>query len=414
MIQSRTSLEGRNFNDLYFRLHEKVVNSGSVVKSRNGDTAELLNFQTVLRFPNERFIGGRNRKMNPFFLLAESVWIWCGRRDVAFMDIFNSKLKNYSDDGKYYNAPYGWRLRKYGIDSMQIWDDSNKYEFDNSIDQIRVALNKLHNDPNDRRVVASIWNPDLDLDGKLTKDTPCNDMLMFKIREGRLYQTIQNRSNDLDWGLSTNIFQFSFIGEIMSKILGVELGDQVHNSQSLHLYLDNPLTKSIENKSSDEPESEFYRYAHAVPIDFDFTGLLSVDEKLERVDFFLKGIISNIMTISKKKDVNEIITDDLSEFVKSLAQFSGYFLFVFLILMNYTLYKNKLINKEEAFHAISTMFSIDKDLNFKFDIETFKCSDITLSCLNFLYIPGVDYLKDVDTRILYKDSKNFFNSIGTW
>ena len=70
----------------------------------------------------------------------------------------------------------------------------------------------------------------------MKKDIPCNDIVMLKIREGKLITTIGNRSNDLHLGLPTNIFQFSFLTELIAGALGVELGTQTHNSQSLHVY----------------------------------------------------------------------------------------------------------------------------------------------------------------------------------
>ena len=69
----------------------------------------------------------------------------------------------------------------------------------------------------------SIWNTDFDL-GTQTKDIPCNDLVMLKIRNGKMVTTIQNRSNDLHLGLPTNVFQFSFLTEMMAGCLGIELG----------------------------------------------------------------------------------------------------------------------------------------------------------------------------------------------
>ncbi len=104
-----------HFNDGYFNLHQFLLTEGDMVGSRNGSTRELLNFKTVIKNPVKRCVGGYNRNINIFFLLAEAIWIWAGRRDVAFLDTFNSQLKNYSDDGINYHAPYGWRMRNFGI-----------------------------------------------------------------------------------------------------------------------------------------------------------------------------------------------------------------------------------------------------------------------------------------------------------
>src|SRR5690349_21102585 len=103
-----------NFNDGYFNLHNYVYTEGDDVPSRNGSTKEILNFKTVLNQPLRRCVAGYNRNMNIFFLMAEAIWIFKGRRDVEFLDIFNSQMKQYSDDGKYLAGAYGWRLRHQG------------------------------------------------------------------------------------------------------------------------------------------------------------------------------------------------------------------------------------------------------------------------------------------------------------
>jgi thymidylate synthase len=154
---------------------------------------------------------------------------------------------------------------------------------DSTRDQLVEAIDLLKANSEDRRVVISIWNPNLDL-GTKSKDLPCNDLLMFKIRGGRLFQTIQNRSNDLHWGLPTNVFQFSFIGELMSKIIGVELGHQVHNSDSLHCYLDNPLTPKMADAVRAGVQPTLYGETSYSEMDFSFNALPHPDSTTQRME----------------------------------------------------------------------------------------------------------------------------------
>jgi thymidylate synthase len=238
MLNKQTdSLVAESFSDFYAELNNYIINQGDYVESRNGDTREILDFKTTLTNPYKRLVGVAKRDVNVFFLMAEAMWIFSGRCDVEFLKPFNSKLSDYSDDGVVYHAPYGWRMRHQGLQSF-IPNDSNKHNFSYGTDQIQKNIKILSKDPDSRRVVIEIWNPELDLD-KQTKDLPCNDMVFLKIRKGKLVTTIANRSNDLHWGLTTNIFQFSFLSEMISLCLGVELGRQTHNSQSLHIYLQN-------------------------------------------------------------------------------------------------------------------------------------------------------------------------------
>lgn len=337
-IISNSSISVDKFNDGYFQIHKHIVENGSKEKSRNGNTFEVLNFKTEIKNPVSRCVGGKNRNMNVFFLLAESLWIWAGRRDVKFLTTFNSQMEEFSDNGIYFHAPYGWRLRNYGVDSQIKSTEENKHSLAGGIDQIAEAIIALTNQPQDRRVVNSIWNPDLDLNVK-SKDIPCNDMLMWKIRDNKLHLTIQNRSNDLDWGLCTNVFQFSYILEVVAKILNVEVGTQTHNSQSLHLYDWNFLTQNIEDNKS---EISLYDNANTPTIDFDFGDVTDTLERMKLVDFWTKSIISKLLL---QMDDN---SEDDAEFKDNLFVFSEFLYFVYNLLDVYIEYKKNNITRLEA------------------------------------------------------------------
>lgn len=365
------SMVTNNFNRGYFELHKYLVNNGDREPSRYGDTIELLNFKTTLLNPYQRCVGGYMRNINIYFLLAEALWIWAGRRDVKFLKIFNSNMGEFSDDGINFHAPYGWRLRNYGPDSMEHYDDSNKHAMC-GLDQISHAVTMLEKNPQDRRVVLGIWNADLDLN-KQSKDLPCNDLLMLKIRKGKLHSTIANRSNDLDWGLATNVFQFSFITEIISNIIGVRLGTQTHNSQSLHLYTNNPLTDEIEiNRNANIGAPLLYGDAKTVPMDFNFGETIGPDstafEKLKAVDWWVNSIISKLLLVV---DGNMEDTE-LDSFKANLKNFSKYLHMIFCLLQTYIRYKNKQDSRIKAFMDI-VQYSGDKFID----------SDNVVLALNF-------------------------------
>ena len=90
------------------------------------------------------------------------MWIWAGHKDVAFLDIFNEGMKNYSDDGVNFHAPYGYRLRNWSKPSDKIFRPEKIYA-ENEFDQIKDCIQILSENSLDRRAVASIWNPLLDL-----------------------------------------------------------------------------------------------------------------------------------------------------------------------------------------------------------------------------------------------------------
>ena len=201
------------------------------------DTLELLNVVTELTRPRNRMQVVPGRYANPWLALSEALHLLAGREDVATLKPYNRRITDYSDDGSTLYASYGHRLR----------------------DQIEPALARLEANPTDRRVVLSIWRAE-DLTVR-SKNSPCNDVIMFKLRDEKLHMTVTCRSNDLHWGLhAVNLPQFSILQEYLAARLRVSLGSQVHISNSLHLYKDGPHAAINERMlaAMDEPLPQTY------------------------------------------------------------------------------------------------------------------------------------------------------------
>jgi len=194
-----------------------LVHAPEVVLGDGRRTNELLNVIIDIEFPRGRMSTVPGRTFNPWLALSESLWILAGRDDIECLLPYNRCIREFSDDGKTLHGAYGKRIH----------------------DQIEPLLDRLRADPTDRRAVLSIWRSS-DL-WKITKDPPCNDMVMFKLREDKLQMAVFCRSNDLHWGLhAVNIFTFGILQEYLAARLGAGLGRQLHFSQSLHIYLDGP------------------------------------------------------------------------------------------------------------------------------------------------------------------------------
>lgn len=317
-----------SFSEVYPEINKYIVENREWETCRDGNVKEILDFKTIIKNPYRRVVGGYNRNINPFFLLAEAMWIFTGRKDVKFLSMFNKNMEKFSDDGKVFHAPYGFRLRHWGVRSEDKFCEENLHAAQ-GYDQIADAIRIFDNNPNTRQVVLSIWNPDLDL-GTKTKDIPCNDIIMMKIRNSKLITTIQNRSNDLHWGLPTNIFQFSFMTEIISACLGIELGTQTHNSQSLHIYDWNNITDVMYNSNeSNELYSEVN--AHEYKIDLNFSHSIPAN-RLREVDYHLNVIIDNLEQIGRGKN-------DSEDEIQSVKMFSEYLYRVYMYLKTYLVYK---------------------------------------------------------------------------
>lgn len=230
------------------------VRFGEPVHVRDFDTLEIHNYATEIDEPwhHCHFVPGR--RWNPWLALSEALWILAGRDDIKCLLPYNKRIREFSDDGIVNYGAYGRRIRE----------------------QIDPLLTRLRNNQNDRRSVLSIWREeDLWAD---TADPPCNDMIMFKIRSGRLHMTVINRSNDLHWGLyGVNLPTFGILQEYLAACLEVEMGTQTHLSNSLHIYTGGPgmkenwrITERMLGRMHEPlPEMPWHRRAFTEPISLD-------------------------------------------------------------------------------------------------------------------------------------------------
>jgi hypothetical protein len=219
----------RNVNEALNNVMILVTNHGArknnwrTVSPRGIETIEWKGvFITEYEKPDERVLFSNARDANPYFHFFEALWILAGREDVEFLAQFNPKMRDFSDDGVTFHAPYGHRLMT-----------------TQGFDQIDRAIHMLKKDHDTRQVVLQIWDASLDMNVK-SKDIPCNDLIFLKIKDGGLNISVCCRSNDVIWGAyGANAVQFSTIQEFIARAVGVKIGTYTQISDSFHIYTAN-------------------------------------------------------------------------------------------------------------------------------------------------------------------------------
>jgi len=163
-----------------------------------------------------------------------------GRRDVASLAYYNAKMRDFSDDGKEFNAAYGFRWKhNFGYDK---WMDTaiGKMSQWTEIDQLKTIIDQLKRKPDSRRCWLEIWDVQQDLINiDDSKDLACNVGASFRINPatGALDISVHNRSNDMIWGcLGANVVQFSILLEYMAAHIGVPVGKYHQITDDLHIY----------------------------------------------------------------------------------------------------------------------------------------------------------------------------------
>ena len=115
------------------------------------------------------------------------------------------------------------------------------------MDQLAALVHKLKNDPNDRRLVLTAWNPAALAEMALP---PCHMFAQFYVADGELSCQMYQRSCDLGLGVPFNIASYALLTRMLAQVCGLAPGDFVHVLGDAHVYANHvgPLTEQLENE----------------------------------------------------------------------------------------------------------------------------------------------------------------------
>lgn len=213
--------------------------------SRNGPVIQApWPVTTTYMYPWERVIFWKERDANPFLHLYEGLWMLAGRNDVAPLVRYAKQYQEYSDDGEILWDAYGSRWR-------------NFMDCNNVPDQLAVIIERLRQNPEDRRSVLQMWSSQRDLN-RNKRSVPCNLTATFQRGpEGKLDMVVFCRSNDIVWGCyGANAVTFSMLQEYLADRIGCGVGNYAHVSVNWHMYADWAV------KLSDLPRASVFSQRH--------------------------------------------------------------------------------------------------------------------------------------------------------
>lgn len=232
-------IEASSADSAWTQAARELIASGQLVDSRDEPTRELRHVVMAIENPRDRIVFAR--PMNPAFAVAEVLWILAGANDARFLEYWNPKMAESVDPGSRtrYGA-YGHRLgcrpkiSQEAARTLRLPERAGSVPFD----QLRGAFEALRATPHSRQVVLQIWDRSLDFPDSRPRsaDIPCNVVSHLLLRRGCLEWLQVMRSNDLVWGLPYNFVQWTSLQEVVAGWLGVQPGQYVHVSDSLHVY----------------------------------------------------------------------------------------------------------------------------------------------------------------------------------
>ncbi|KAH8283501.1 hypothetical protein KR018_004186 [Drosophila ironensis] len=212
------------------------------------------------------FVAG---KTDAKLLQAKNVHIWDGNSSREFLDKLGHTERAVGDLG----PVYGFQWRHFGADYGTCDDDYTG----KGIDQLRQVIETIKNNPSDRRIIMSAWNP---LDIPKMALPPCHCLAQFYVSEtrGELSCQLYQRSADMGLGVPFNIASYALLTCMIAHVTGLKPGDFVHTLGDAHIYLNHveQLQEQIERTPRPFPKLVIKRQVQDIE-DFRYEDFEIVD-----------------------------------------------------------------------------------------------------------------------------------------
>lgn len=213
----------RTLYNMYSNCVDDIVRTGRKIGPRGKATLEIND--VAIRFPQMcGTVSWKGRKLNPFFLLSEMLWIVSGADETSLLEPHMPSIVNFYDEGNTFGA-YGPRF----------------------YNQLQGVVQTLKEDPDSRQAVMTFWRSDLYSPSGVrqkTVDVPCTVMMHFRwikspyVDSSSLNMTVYMRSNDMFKGFPYDVFNFGMIQAVVAALLRTKIGVCTHVVGSAHVYQD--------------------------------------------------------------------------------------------------------------------------------------------------------------------------------
>lgn len=159
---------------------------------------------------------------------------------------------------------YGFQWRHFGAEYIDAETDYTG----KGVDQLAEVIHKLKNNPYDRRIILSAWNPK---DLKLMALPPCHMFAQFYVSypktaegekgKGRLHCQLYQRSCDMGLGVPFNIASYALLTHMLAHVCDLVPGTFIHTMGDAHVYADHvdALKVQLTREPKSFPELEIVR-----------------------------------------------------------------------------------------------------------------------------------------------------------
>ena len=204
-----------NADTQYLDIVERILKDGYYSNNRTGIPTYKLPHQ-MMQFDLEKEFPILTTKFVAFkTAIKEILWIWqLQSNDVRELQKMNCHVWDewMRPDGTIGKA-YGYQIRKYK--------------------QVDTLLEQLTKDPQNRRMIVSLWNiedlPDMALQ-------PCAYQTLWDVSDGRLNCMLIQRSGDMGLGVPFNMAQYAALVYMIAQVTNLRPGLFTHVINNAHVY----------------------------------------------------------------------------------------------------------------------------------------------------------------------------------
>lgn len=215
----------------YLDALQHIMDTGVDKPNRTGvDTRAVFGMQQRYDL-SQGFPVMTTKKLAIKSVTAELLWIISGSTDNNKLMEMGSKIWQANADAPYWKpkAKFDGDLgRVYGA-QWRHWQKPDGSE----VDQLTDVINRIKNDPNDRRHIVVAWNP-----GELDQMAlpPCHCFFQLFVANNKLSLHLYQRSCDMFLGVPFNITSYALLLSMMAQVTGYEPGEFVHTLGDAHIY----------------------------------------------------------------------------------------------------------------------------------------------------------------------------------
>jgi len=206
----------------YLDLMQHVLDHGTTKSDRTGTgTTSVFGYQ--MRFDlSKGFPLVTTKKCHLKSIIHELLWFLQGSTNTKYLKENGVSIwDEWADENGNLGPVYGKQWRSWETIDGRV------------IDQIKVAVDQIKNNPDSRRIIVSAWNV-----GELDKMAlaPCHAFFQFYVADGKLSCQLYQRSADIFLGVPFNIASYALLTMMMAQVCGLKYGDFVHTFGDAHLY----------------------------------------------------------------------------------------------------------------------------------------------------------------------------------